>query len=128
MTPTLIHFSDPLPAPAIDRPDPARAIGTPPLRTTWEVYAAADESLSVGEWACEPGKWRIAFHAHRHEFFQVLEGRLCIADEAGTERAFGPGDAGVIPAGFCGTFEVLSSVRKRYVMIDASTASPPRPA
>lgn len=117
MTPPLVHFADPLPPPATDRPAPERAIGPPPLRTTWEAYATA-EGLSVGEWACAPGAWRIAFHERRHEFFHVLEGRLRIVDAAGHAREFGPGDAGVIPAGFRGRFEVLEAVRKRYVMID----------
>ena len=119
MLPALIHFSDPLPAPNHDRPPPERAIGEPPYRSTQEVYTSTEESLSVGEWSCTPGAWRIAFHAHRHEFFHVLDGRLRIVDAAGSAREFGPGDAGVIPAGFCGTFEVLEPVRKRYVMIDA---------
>ena len=39
-----------------------------------------------GEWACEPGSWKIAFHAHRHEFFQVLAGHLRVVDEAELER------------------------------------------
>ena len=30
----------------------------------------------------------------------------------------GPGEAGIIPAGFIGTFEVIERVRKRYVMLD----------
>ncbi|MFC5302025.1 cupin domain-containing protein [Azospira restricta] len=117
MPPRLVHFADPLPPPATDRPAPERALGPSPLRTTWEAYAAAD-GLSIGEWACEPGAWRIAFHDRRHEFFHVLEGRLRIVDEDGRAREFGAGDAGVIPAGFRGTFEVLAAVRKRYVMID----------
>lgn len=121
MVPALIHFSDPLPAPNHDRPPAARAIGSPPLRSTCEVYTSADESLSVGEWSCTPGAWTIAFHEHRHEFFHVLEGRLRIVDEAGNAREFGAGDACVIPAGFRGTFQVIEPVRKRYVMIDAPT-------
>ncbi len=122
MTSRLIHFSDPFPAPAIDHPAPERAIGPPPQRTTWELHAAPAEGLSIGEWACQPGKWLIAFHAHRHEFFHVLEGRLRITDEAGNAREFGPGDAGIIPAGFRGSFEVVAPVRKRYAMVDVPVA------
>lgn len=118
----LVDFSDPPPLPVTDRPASERAIGVPPLRTTWERYAAASAALSVGEWACEPGVWRIAFHAGRHEFFHVLEGRLRIVGEDGDAREFGPGDACVIPAGFRGRFEVLERVRKRYVMIDPPAA------
>ncbi len=116
--PALIHFSDPAPAPVEDRPAPERAIGTPPRRLTSERYCAEDGALSMGDWACEPGAWRIAFHPGRHEFFQVISGRLRIIDAAGAAREFGPGDAGIIPAGFVGTFEVLEHVTKRYVMLD----------
>jgi uncharacterized cupin superfamily protein len=123
MPPALIHFSDPLPTPTVDRPAPERAIGPPPARTTWEAYASDAESLSIGEWACEPGQWRIDFHPRRHEFFHVLEGRLRITDESGIAREFGPGDAGVIPAGFRGGFEVIEHVRKRYVMIDVPVSA-----
>ncbi len=122
MSARLIHFSDPLPIPTTDRPSPERAIGPAPLRTTWEAYAAAEASLSIGEWACEPGCWTIAFHSRRHEFFPFLAGRLRIVDAAGDAREFGPGDAGVIPAGFRGRFEVLEPVRKRYAMVDAPSA------
>lgn len=116
----LISFTDPLPLPQEDRPPPERALGAAPLRTTWERYAAPADALSIGEWSCTPGAWKIAFHEHRHEFFQVLEGRLRIREESGEEgtaREFGPGDAGIIPAGFRGVFEVLETVRKRYVML-----------
>lgn len=117
MTP-LIDFSDPLPAPTQERPAAERCLGEPPLRTTWPLYEAEGGEIDCGLWVCEPGAWRIDFHGHRHEFFQVLEGRLRLHDEAGQYREFGPGDAAIIPAGFRGVFEVLTPVKKRYVMID----------
>lgn len=118
--PSLIAFADPLPAPVTDRPAAERVVGPAPgpLRTTREAYSAEDGAISMGEWCCEPGAWRVAFHAGRHEFFHVLEGRLRLLDEAGNTREFGPGDACIIPAGFRGEFHVLEPVRKRYVMID----------
>jgi len=72
----------------------------------------------MGVWACEPGAWKIAFHAHRHEFFQVLEGRLQLIADGGEVREYGPGDAAIIPAGFSGVFKVIEAVKKRYVMVD----------
>jgi len=116
--PALIAFADSAPAAVEDRPAPERAIGTPPRRLTAERYAAEDGAVSIGDWACEPGAWRIRFHSGRHEFFHVLEGRIRITDEQGVAREFGPGEACVIPAGFVGVFEVLEAVKKRYVMID----------
>jgi len=114
--PRAIHFADPLPAPTFDQPAAERCIGAPPQRTTWELYE--QQGISMGLWACEPGAWKIAFHAHRHEFFQVLEGRLRLITDGGEVREYGPGDAAIIPAGFKGIFEVLETVRKRYVMVD----------
>lgn len=115
-SPKLLHFADPLPPPTFDQPAPERCLGAPPQRTTWELYD--NQGVSMGVWACQPGAWKISFHADRHEFFQVLEGRLRIADETGAAREYGPGDAAIIPAGFRGVFEVLEPVKKRYVMID----------
>lgn len=116
--PPVIHFSDPAPESVEDRPALSRAIGAPPQRLTAERYSAEGGALSIGDWSCERGAWRIAFHPGRHEFFQVVSGRLRITDTAGNAREFGPGDAGIIPAGFIGTFEVLERVFKRYVMLD----------
>lgn len=113
----LIAF-DALPAAVADRPAAERCLGTPPLRLTQSVYQGDGGAMDCGLWQCEPGAWRIAFHEGRHEFFQVIDGRIRIRDEAGAARDFGPGDACVIPAGFVGTFEVIEPVRKYYVMVD----------
>lgn len=118
MSPALTHFADPPPSAAEDRPAAERAIGPPPRRLTAERYSADNGAISMGDWACEPGAWRICFHGRRHEFFHVLEGRIRITDGAGNTREYGPGDACIIPAGFEGTFEVIEAVKKRYVMLD----------
>ena len=114
--PKLQHFAGPLPQPTFDQPAPERCLGAPPQRTTWELYA--NQGVSMGVWACQPGAWKIAFHEDRHEFFQVLAGRLRIIAADGAAREYGPGDAAIIPAGFRGVFEVIEPVQKRYVMID----------
>ena len=109
-------FADPAPNPEVDYPKPERLIAGNPKRTTWNRYE--DRGVFMGEWACEVGHWKIAFGPHKHEFFHVLSGRCRIADADGHAREYGPGDAGVIPAGFAGSFEVLEAVRKRYVIVD----------
>ncbi|GAA5175693.1 cupin domain-containing protein [Niveibacterium umoris] len=114
----LIHFSDPLPEPAPDRPRPDRLIQGNPARLTWTLHESADSLTSAGYWACEVGAWRIAFPAGKEEYFHVLEGRIRIADAHGHAREFGPGEAGVIPAGFEGSFEVIEPVRKHFVVVD----------
>ncbi len=118
----LIHFADPAPAPILDHPRPDRLIRGNPDRLTWERHTSNDGLCSAGEWQCEPGAWQIAFPTWKEEFFHVLEGRLRIADQDGLIREFGAGDAGVIPGGFQGNFEVVERVRKRYVIVERPIA------
>ena len=62
--------------------------------------------------------WQIAFAAGKDEFFCIIEGRIRITDHNGIAAEFGPGEAGVIPSGFTGSFEVLAPVRKYYVVME----------
>jgi uncharacterized cupin superfamily protein len=118
--PQLTVFSSQNPTPSHDRPRPDRLVRGNPQRTTWEYFLSASGDLSAGIWACEPGAWNIAFALGKDEFFCVIEGRLRITDSDGNAAEFGPGDACVIPSGFTGSFEVLESVRKHYVLMDRS--------
>jgi uncharacterized cupin superfamily protein len=120
--PKLTVFAASLPPPAFDRPRPDRLVKGNPLRTTHEHFLSATGDVSAGIWACEPGAWNIAFAAGKDEFFCVIEGRLRITDIDADASEFGPGEAGVIPGGFAGTFEVLEPVRKYYVVIDRPAA------
>ena len=119
----LIAFSSAISEPSYDRPKPERLVAGNPLRTTWEHYANPSGEISGGVWACGPGAWRIVFDKNSDEYFHVLEGRICITDDAGLAHEFGPGEACVIPAGFTGTFEVLEPVKKHYVMVKRKAAS-----
>lgn len=116
--PKLTIFSGRTSEPTYDHPRPDRLVSGNPRRTTWEHFLSANGDLSAGIWACEPGAWNIAFAPGKDEFFCVIEGRLRISDKEGNAAEFGPGDACVIPSGFTGTFEVLESVRKHYVLMD----------
>jgi uncharacterized cupin superfamily protein len=116
--PKLTVFSTANPPPTYDYPRPERLVTGNPRRTTWEHFLTANGDLSTGIWSCEPGAWNIAFAPGKDEFFCVIEGRLRITDSDQQVSEFGPGDACVIPAGFTGTFEVLETVRKYYVLID----------
>lgn len=103
--------------PQLDHPRPDRRVHGAPLRRTWLAHEA--QGLSAGVWACEPGRWRIAFAPGKQEFFHVLEGRVRLHDASGHAEDFGPGEAGVIPAGFEGEFEVIEPVRKHFVVVEA---------
>lgn len=119
--PELTVFSRNTPAPVYDHPRPERLVSGNPLRTTFEHFSSADARLASGIWNCEPGAWRIAFAADRHEFFCIISGRIRIHDEHGMVAEFGPGDAGIIPANFAGTFEVIEAVSKHYFIVDQAS-------
>ncbi len=118
--PELTVFSRCSPAPVFDHPRPERLVAGNPRRTTREFFNSPDTGRSAGIWSCEPGAWRIAFAEGKDEFFCIIEGRLRITASDGQAAEFGPGEAGVIPSGFSGTFEVLSPVRKYYVVMEPS--------
>ncbi|MBM3114482.1 DUF861 domain-containing protein [Jeongeupia naejangsanensis] len=103
-------------SPSHDHPRADRRVDGNPLRTTWEHYAR--QGLSCGVWGCEVGSWNIRFADNRDEFFCVIEGRVRLHDGTGAVAEFGPGEAGVIPAGFAGRFEVVETVRKYFVVVD----------
>ncbi|PXX50562.1 hypothetical protein DFR38_102219 [Aquitalea magnusonii] len=118
----ITHFSGKSVHPVTDRPRPERLLSGNPQRHTWTHYETADEVLSCGIWACEPGAWRIHFAADKHEFFCVIEGLVRLHDEAGKVVDVKPGEAAVIPAGFIGVFEVVQAVRKYFVVCQTSAS------
>lgn len=118
---TITHFQGQQPNPVFDHPRPERLLQGNPHRTTWNHYENPVTGTSSGIWACEPGAWRIEFADRKDEFFTVIEGRIRLTDEAGHAVEVGPGEAAVIPAGFRGVFEVLETVRKYYVVVEANS-------
>lgn len=103
--------------PALDRPREDRRVAGAPLRKTWLAHEAGP--MSAGTWECEVGRWRIAFPAHKQEYFFVLAGRVRLHDaQVGGFTEIAPGQGAVIPPGFEGEFEVLEPVRKQFVVVE----------
>lgn len=109
------------PRPEFDRPRRDRLESGDPLRRTWTFYEAPQGDLSAGIWACEVGRWRIAFPPGKDEYFFLLEGVVRLHDgERGGYTEFRAGQGGVIPGGFVGAFEVVEAVRKHFVVVERS--------
>ncbi|WP_298282273.1 cupin domain-containing protein [Acidocella sp.] len=87
--------------------------GSPQTRTTL-LYANEAERLYVGEWQATPGKWRLSYT--EWEYMRILEGRCIVEGDDGSRLEAGPGACFVIEPGFTGTWEVLSDVRKSWVI------------
>ncbi|AZO06946.1 MULTISPECIES: cupin domain-containing protein [unclassified Mesorhizobium] len=95
-------------APASDR-----VISGDPKFRTWNVEER-DGGLYAGIWEATPGKWRISYD--EWEFCHILSGVSVIAEDGGEPRTVRAGDSFVLRPGFKGTWEVLETTRKEYVI------------
>jgi len=116
--PRIVRLDQPAQPGVIDHPRPDRLEQGNPRRETWSLYESADGQMSAGIWACEVGRWRIVFPAGKDEYFFVLEGHVRLHDREGGLVDVLAGQGGVIPGGFEGAFEVISPVRKHFVVVE----------
>ena len=93
-------------------PPPERVISGDPRFTTWNIED--DSGLYAGIWEATPGKWRIAYD--EWEFCHILSGVSVITEEGGAARKVTAGDSFVVRPGFIGTWEVVETTRKQYVI------------
>jgi uncharacterized cupin superfamily protein len=87
--------------------------GAPQTRT-WVSYEETGGKLAAGQWEATPGKWRIAYA--EWEYIVMISGRCVIEGDDGSRIEAGAGDAFVIEPGFTGTWEVLETMRKHWVI------------
>lgn len=100
-------------APQVARPPPDRVVAGDPVFTVWE--AEERGALSCGLWQSTPGKWRIAYD--EWEYCRIVEGLSVVTEEGGAARIVRAGDSFVIRPGFRGTWEVLETTLKDYVVL-----------
>ena len=70
--------------------------------------------IYAGIWESTPGKWRISYD--EWEFCHILSGVSIITEDGGEARSVRAGDSFVIRPGFRGTWEVVETTRKEYVI------------
>ena len=100
--------------PEITRPDPALVIKGDPVHTTWNVEE--DAGLYCGIWQSTPGKWRIAYA--EWEYVHIHAGHSILTDDAGAQTHLRAGDAWIIRPGYKGTWEVMETTLKDYVILE----------
>lgn len=100
---------------------PEKLLRGNPKQMLWMDYTDASGQFFVGTWRSEPGKWRISYT--EEEFCHMQEGISVITDEAGKAMTVRAGDRFVIPRGFSGTWEVVETSSKRFVIFEAATAT-----
>lgn len=100
-------------APEEGAPAPDRLIsGTPQFRT-WN-FEEADGGIYAGIWESTPGKWRVVYE--EWEYFHILEGYSVLTSDSGEVHHLRPGDSLILRPGFAGTWEVVETTRKDYVV------------
>ncbi|MGE6739222.1 cupin domain-containing protein [Allorhizobium pseudoryzae] len=94
-------------------PAPDRLISGDPRFTTWNIEEA-DGGLYAGIWQSTPGKWRISYD--EWEYFHILDGYSIVTEEGGEPVHLKAGDRLILRPGFKGTWEVIETTRKDYVI------------
>lgn len=94
-------------------PAEGRLIAGDPKFRTWNVEEA-EGGVYAGIWEATPGKWRIEYD--EWEFCHILSGVSVIAEDGGEARTVRAGDSFVLRPGFKGTWEVVETTRKEYVI------------
>ncbi|WP_428407012.1 cupin domain-containing protein [Hyphococcus sp.] len=94
-------------------PPPDRILSGDPKFRTWNIEERPG-GLYAGVWESTPGKWRIDYD--EWEYCRILSGVSVIAEDGGEMRRVSAGDSFIIRPGFKGTWEVLETTRKEYVI------------
>lgn len=98
--------------PQIDRPAPDRLIAGDPVFTTWN--HTDRDGLFCGIWQGTPGKWRVDYT--EWEYCHILAGISVLTSATRVVRTVRAGDRFIIEPGFTGTWEVVETTRKDYVI------------
>ncbi len=94
-------------------PERERLLSGDPKFRTWNVEEA-EGGLYAGIWEATPGMWRIEYE--EWEFCHILSGVSVIVEDGGKAWTLRAGDSFVLRPGFKGSWEVLETTRKEYVI------------
>lgn len=96
----------------LTRPDPGTVISGDPVHSTWNLEAS--DGLFAGLWQSTPGKWRVSYS--EWEYFRILSGYSILTGADGSVTQLHAGDSFIIRPGFQGTWEVVQTTLKDYVI------------
>lgn len=99
--------------PEYGAPAPEKILAGDPRFTTWNIEER-EGGLYAGVWEATPGKWRISYD--EWEYFRILAGHSIVASETAAEIHLKPGDSLILRPGFKGSWEVVETTRKEYVI------------
>lgn len=100
--------------PETSRPAPDRLISGDPVHTIWNCESRG--GLHCGLWQSTPGTWRVSYT--EWEYFHILSGHSILRDASGNATHLKAGDSHVLRPGFSGTWEVVETTLKDYVILE----------
>lgn len=111
----IIDFADPeLPVVELDTTDPA-LVDTPYRSRSWRHFVDPQKKATAGIWEAPPHLERC--ECDYDELCHLLEGQVRLTDSDGISQSFQAGDTFVVAAGFKGTWENLTHVRKVFMIL-----------
>lgn len=112
MTETVLRLNRAAASPVHARPAPDRLIAGDPEFTSWDIEDR--DGLYAGLWQSTPGAWRVAYD--EWEYCHILSGHSVLTGDDGTRHELRAGDSIAIRPGFRGTWEVVETTLKDYVI------------
>ena len=100
--------------PEVGAPNADRVVAGVPSFRTWNAYESADGKTYCGVWEATPGTWRISYD--EWESCTLLSGHSIVTPEGAAPVPLHAGDTMVLEPGFRGTWEVVETTRKTYVI------------
>ncbi|MDF0731457.1 cupin domain-containing protein [Pseudomonas entomophila] len=111
----IIDFANPDLAPVQSVVDDPALVDAPYHASSWRHYVQPGRQAMAGIWEAGPHLERCS--CDFDELCHLLEGRVRLTDREGVSREFAAGDSFVVAAGFEGTWENLTVVRKVFFIV-----------
>ena len=114
---SIIHFS-PAPLTHAERSavDSSKVVSGTPDHAFDVRYTSKSGEFCAGVYECSAGTWRVSYS--EDEFCTLTEGTVRLTDDAGKTEEFRAPASFLIPAGFSGTWEAVTSVRKFFAIYE----------
>jgi len=77
---------------------------------------SSNNGIDTGIWECTPGGWAIENRPNT-EICSIVSGSGVITDADGTKRQLVPGSVLTLPKGWSGRWDIISTLRKVYVIV-----------
>jgi uncharacterized cupin superfamily protein len=116
MAPHIISLSADVEA-EISSPAADQLLAGHPEQRIWNFFADPTQQFFAGRWSSTQGTWRVRYT--ENELCVIVGGKVVLTSDAGARHAFGPGDAFIVPAGFCGSWEVTEDCTKIYAIFES---------